>query len=345
MSRKLVTLRKVAEIHPIEGADLIQLARVDGWQCVIKKGEFQAGDLGAYFEIDSYLPIRPEFEFLRKSSYKKLPDGREGFRLRTVKLRGCLSQGLLLPPASLALDPAAFDPEADLAEALGVVLYEPPIPASLSGEVKGLFPSFVPKTDEERIQNLSEYFEQYGELDFEATMKLDGSSMTVYFNNGEFGVCSRNLELRETPRSLHWQLARRGGLQEKLAALGRNLALQGEVMGEGIQGNKERLKGQDFFLFNIYDIDRLAYLLPRERRELAAELGVRHVPLIDPAVRILHPEVCRGIDGVLEYAQGESLNGPVREGVVFKSNAYTGQFREIVHFKAINNGFLLKYDD
>jgi len=103
MERKLATIRKVNEIKPIEGADMIELAIVDGWQCVVKKGEFKPGDPGVYFEIDSYLPIEERYEFLRKSSYKKIPDQlqgqrAEGFRLKTVKLRGQISQGLMLPP-------------------------------------------------------------------------------------------------------------------------------------------------------------------------------------------------------------------------------------------------------
>lgn len=177
MERKLVTLRKVSEIKPIENADFIELVRIDGWQCVVKKGDFKFGDIGLYFEIDSFLPIEPRFEFLRKSCYKKLVDGTEGFRLKTVKLKGCVSQGLLLP---LSIFPdVIFYPELigktdDYSGLLGVIKYEPPLPANLKGMVKGLFPSFIKRTDQERCQNLPDYFELYKDWEFEITEKLDG---------------------------------------------------------------------------------------------------------------------------------------------------------------------------
>jgi RNA ligase (TIGR02306 family) len=96
MERKLASIQKVAEIRPIEGADAIEVARINNWNVVVKKGEYKAGDLCIYCEIDSFLPVREEFEFLRKSSFKKMGD-QEGFRLKTIRLRGQLSQGLLLP--------------------------------------------------------------------------------------------------------------------------------------------------------------------------------------------------------------------------------------------------------
>ena len=143
--RKLVTHRVIKDIIPIEGADLIELAIVDGWQCVVKKGEFKVGDTGVYFEVDSFLPIKPEYEFLRKGGYKVVEGLGEGFRIRTIKLKGKLSQGLLLP---LEGEPQ-FD--VDLSEAYGVRKYEKPIPAQLQGKVKGNFPDFLRKTDQERV--------------------------------------------------------------------------------------------------------------------------------------------------------------------------------------------------
>lgn len=147
MERKLASVVKVLDIKPIPGADAIEVATVKGWNVVVKKNEYKVGDLAIYYEIDSYLPIKPEFEFLRKSSYKKMADGTEGFRLKTVKLRGQISQGLLTP---LTFD--AVEGE-DVTERLGVTKYEPPIPAQLAGLVKGLFPSFIPKTQEERCMS------------------------------------------------------------------------------------------------------------------------------------------------------------------------------------------------
>lgn len=157
MERKLASIRKVENVIPIEGADMIEVSVVGGWKVVTKKGEFKPGDLAIYCEVDSFLPIKEEFEFLRKSSYKKMGE-QEGFRLKTIRLRGQLSQGLLLPASQEVL--SLYKEGDDVTELLGIVKYEPPIPAELAGKVKGMFPSFLRKTDEERIQNLTtEYSE------------------------------------------------------------------------------------------------------------------------------------------------------------------------------------------
>ncbi len=149
IERKLATVVKIADIQPIVGADAIVVAKVKGWNVVVKVNEYKVGDLAVYYEIDSFLPIRPQFEFLRKSSYKRMVST-EGFRLKTIKLRGQLSQGLLTPIPDGILNPKEGD---DLTEALDIVKYEHPIPAQLAGKIKGVFPSFIPKTDEIRIQN------------------------------------------------------------------------------------------------------------------------------------------------------------------------------------------------
>lgn len=234
MKRKLISIRKIKEIFPIKGADNIELAKIDGWQTVVKKGEFHKGDYGVYFEIDSFLPIEDRYEFLRKSSYKKLPNGTEGFRLKTIKLRKVLSQGLILP-LSLFPEIASIDTGIDLSKRLNVTKYEAPIPAHLSGIVKGQFPSFISKSDQERIQNLPEYFEEYKDIEFEETEKLDCSSVTFYTNNEDFGVCSRNLELKESEDNTIWWLAKKLNIENTLFKLSKNIALQGEIVGEGIQ--------------------------------------------------------------------------------------------------------------
>src|ERR1700753_4271510 len=159
MERKLASIQEVLSVEDIPGADNIQVATVKGWKLVVKRDEFKAGDRAIYCEIDSFLPIKDEFEFLRKSSYKKMGD-LEGFRLKTIKLRGQVSQGLLLPVVALKdkVYPdqyRALQIGDDVTEPLGIFKYEPPIPAELSGVMKGSFPNFIPKTDEERVQNLT----------------------------------------------------------------------------------------------------------------------------------------------------------------------------------------------
>lgn len=340
MERKLATVRKIKEIRPIEGADMIELAIVDGWNVVVAKNVgHKVGDKVVYCEIDSFLPIREEFEFLRKSSYKKMAD-QEGFRLKTIKLRGQVSQGLLLPMSVLPITQfaTAHDlPEGmDVTEMLGIVKYEPPIPAELAGKVKGQFPSFLRKTDEERVQNIAvEYSAMCYRSDhqFYVTEKLDGSSATFYYNDGSFGVCSRNLELLETEGNTFWKVSREMDLENKLSKYGMNISLQGELIGEGIQGNPYKIKGHTVKFFNVFDIDQ------QERMGLGAflkvmdDLGLDFVPFLEVPFSLPNT-----VEGLLKYAEGKSsLNSNTeREGVVIRS------MDTKISFKAISNKFLLE---
>jgi RNA ligase (TIGR02306 family) len=347
MERKLVTIRTVSELKPIPGADKIETAVVDGWDCVVNTGKFLPGDRCVYFEIDSFLPIEERYEFLRKYSYRKLPDGREGFRLKTIKLRGHISQGLLMPLSDFPeLDENVLkENDCDLSKILSVTKYEPPIPAVLSGVVKGSFPWFVQKTDEERIQNLPDYFGKYKNVFFEETEKLDGASCTYYRNDGAFGVCSRNLELLETNDNTFWQLAKDINVKESLERLNKNIALQGEVLGAGINKNTLQLSGRHFYVFNVYDIDNRHLMTPDERRETIKTLNnekIEHAPVINERIDIFNKKT--DIKELLEHAKGKSkLNlKRDREGVVFKSHCLLDGNARIVSFKVVSNDYLLE---
>jgi len=338
--RKLATIRKIDALRPIPDADAIECAVVGGWTAVVKKGEFAAGDLAVYCEIDSWIPhaLAP---FLSKGKEPRMFDGIAGERLRTMKLRGQLSQGLLLPLSTLTMVESELFEGLDVSFPLGIVKYEAPIPAQLAGEVKGMFPGWIQKTDQERVQNLKE------ELDYwlreqhvwEVTEKLDGSSMTVYLRDGEFGVCSRNLELKPSETNSLWKVAVRNDLELKLRRANRNLALQGELIGEGIQGNPYKQKGQEFFLFDIYDIDTNKYFTPAERRAFVEDHDIKHVPVLAFGAELADTLGVNSIDGILRFAEGKSVMGMVgceREGLVFKSKAMQ------CSFKAISNAFLLR---
>ena len=334
MERKLASIRVINNIQPIEKADKIELVTVSGWNVVVaKEVGHKVGDHVVYCEIDSFLPIKEEFEFLRKSSYKKMGD-QEGFRLKTIKLRGQVSQGLILPMSVFGDFSWTAYEGLDVTNRLGIVKYEPPIPAELSGKVKGGFPSFLHKTDEERVQNL---VKEYGEYKFTSTHqfymteKLDGSSATFYMNEGEFGVCSRNLELLETEGNTFWKVARELDLENKLKDKG-NICLQGELIGEGIQGNPYKIKGQTVHFFNGFDIDKQTRLGINEFLVLLDEMELVSVPILD--VAMLLPDT---VTGMLELAEGKSrLNDKTeREGVVVRSLDNT------ISFKAISNKFLL----
>jgi RNA ligase (TIGR02306 family) len=335
--RKLASVVKIADIQPIVGADAIMVASVKGWKVVVKKDEYKVGDLAVYYEIDSFLPIRPQFEFLRKSSFKRMGSS-EGFRLKTIRLRGQISQGLLTPIPEGISNPKEGD---DLTEALDIVKYEPPIPAQLAGKIKGTFPSFIPKTDEIRIQNFESEvgFSPVGERAY-VTEKLDGTSFTCYFNNGVFGVCGRNWELSETSDNSLWRMANVLQLKEKMTKHGKNIALQGELVGAGINGNLYGLSDHKLYFFTGYDIDKGRRMFFDELEWVLFGLQLQMVPLLEKYGFVI-PNESNIVDYMLKYAEGKSvLNMEVdREGVVVR-----GLEREF-SFKAISNTYLLGSKD
>lgn len=368
MERKLASIRRIADVRPIPEADNIEMILVDGWELVTQKSNgFKVGDLVFYAEIDAFLPILPIFEFLRPKCYKNTQNLGEGFRVKTIKLKGQVSQGLALPLQEVlkAQEPDfvfSGEPQEgdDLTSFLGVQKYEAPIPAQLAGKAKGTLPGFLRKTDSERAQNILKYiYPKVGEY-FEVTAKLDGSSMTVYCrsNNSmmepEIGVCSRNLNLIEDSQNSFWQVARKRRLIELLERVhkdsGAQLALQGELVGPGVQKNKEKLTELEFYLFNVFDIELQRYLYPSERRAFVEaskdfyDIEIKHCPLIDSHTTLEmildyppHEEVMHRL---VELSKGPMMNGEGhREGLVFKH--CTSDF----NFKVINPNFLLKYDE
>lgn len=337
MTRKMATIRKIDELRLIPDADSIETAVIGGWTVVVKRGEFAVGDLAVYCEIDSWIPTHLA-PFLSKNREPLEFDGIKGERLRSVRLRKQLSQGLLLPMSCLTNFGADLWEGADVSGTLGIVKYDAPVSAQLAGDAVGLFPGWIPKTDQERIQNLTTELAEWRtqDLTWEVTEKLDGSSMTVFVRDEEEGVCSRNLQLRENATNTMWQVSRREQIIEKIRASGRNLAIQGEIIGEGIQGNRYKVRGQQFLVFDIYDIDAGRYLTPAERITFVAKLDIKHVPVLRSAFSI----EAQKVNDLLFTAEGVSalcgVDGPEREGLVFKCNSSQ------VSFKVISNSFLLR---
>jgi RNA ligase (TIGR02306 family) len=378
MERKLASIKKIDKITKHPNADSLEICHVGGWKVVTKIGEYTEGDLAVYFEIDSFLPLEEDFEFLRKSSYKKMGDI-EGFRLKTIKLRQELSQGLLLPLSILEKedemkigiskqpwgdqlqlgpydDAIVIEEGADVTAYMCVLKYEPPIPAELLGKVKGNFPGFIRKTDEERIQNMTAEYESMRDKHYYVTEKLDGSSATYYFRDGVFGVCSRNLELAnpgvfepgsvlcndgvERPRkeNTFWKVARELFIEEKLGTLEENYAIQGELIGEGVQKNPYRIKGHTLRIFNVFNIDKQEYLGLDDMVHFLNKINVDDKPLELVPVINYDYKLPPTIDEIIRYADDKSrLNGETdREGIVIRNKDKS------VSFKAISNTFLLK---
>lgn len=336
--RKLATIATINQILTHPNADNLELAKVRGWQVVVLKGEFKEGDLCVYCEIDSVLPERPEFEFLRERK----------FRIKTIKLRGALSQGICFPlsileghgPVQQNGDDMKVEEDDDVTEVLGVTLCQPPMPACLGGDVVGPFPSFIPKTDCERIQNHSWILDELNGLEWAATEKLDGSSCSTWWKDGELHVCSRNLELKDSDRNAFWQAARTHGLADKLRD-NPGFALQAELLGPGIQGNRYRVLQPTLYIFDVYDWHRRRYLDFMNYRLFCDQHDLEAVPLVAYGSHL------RDLASILREADSESELFPTpREGIVWRpcQERYDSRIGRVA-FKAISNTFLLKQKD
>jgi RNA ligase (TIGR02306 family) len=333
MERKLASIQRVTEVAPIAGADKIELSKILGWSVVVKKGEFKPGDLCVYAEIDSILPPKPEFEFLKDRHY----------RIKTIKLRGQISQGIAFPLSILPSGVKAAE-GLDLTELLGVTKYLPQIPAQLQGETKGPRPSFVPKTDEPRIQSAPGILERHRGRLFYVSEKVDGSSMTAYWHDGVFGVCSRNLEIVESAENDLWKAARKWDLETKLRSLDFDAAIQAEIYGMGIQGNKYRLEQIAIAVFTVSNISERRFLEYDEFTEFCRKLNLPTVPILDEAFILNHT-----VDEMIKAAEGNSKLNPTipREGIVVRAlqECKDQELDGRLSFKVINNQFLLKFDE
>ncbi len=346
IERKLASIRTISTIKPIPKADNLEVAIIDGWQAVVRKGEFKKGAKVIYCEIDSLLPIRDEYEFLRKSCYIKQTEEVEGFRIKTVVLRGQVSQGLVLP---LRAELQELAIGTDLTEELGITLYDPMLGKDLPPEIKAGYPGLVPKTKQERIQNIDIRLINTETRTWRVTEKLDGMSFSCYVYQDNFGICIRNYELADVPDSIYGQITRKYDLERKLKAFGSNIVLQGELVGPGTkQKNKYQLSEAEYFIFDIFSIDEMGYYSNRELTELTRSLGLKMVPVITNSINLQESTI---EDILVVGAEGKSKLNPAieREGVVITLN--TQGMRpmrtqgDIYSFKAISNKFLLKNDE
>ncbi|ATI16059.1 putative RNA ligase [Pseudomonas phage vB_PaeS_B8] len=370
--RVLARVVRIDDVKTHPNADSLDLALVGGWQCVIKRGEYQAGDLAIYIEVDSMVPVdNPIFEFLRGRNMVE-QGGKEYSRIKTMKLRKELSQGLIVPVHAAGSPEPKVDE--DVTDRMGILKYvKPSEQAAINGGNKGSrtgtsklgFPNFIPKTDQARVQNIQMAYDQAhqkGEK-FEVTFKLDGSSLTIWHKDGEVGVASRNVGFRLEDEKIGfftaiknffkgrgWKrvikkdsnhftaMAEELNLGERLRYFGLNIALQGELVAPNIQGNFEGVDKPEYYVYDIYNISDSRYCLPAERLAILNTLNqlggetVKHVPVYMWDVGV--PE---DMQLVIKMASGESaLNGKYREGLVFKSMS-----RDF-SFKVISNEYLLK---
>ena len=341
MKRKLASIQTVVGIEPILNADAIELARIQGWQCVVKKGEFRPGDTGVFFEIDSVPPDDERFAFLWRSKDGSVKAQPGSFRLRTLRLRGTLSQGLLMPVSQFPELRGIIEPGADVTELLHVTRWEPQIP--LNDEVDGPFLPGVPKTDEMRIQSVPEVLTELVGKPYVITVKCDGTSATYGVNRhtGAFTVCGRNWSIKRG-NNAYWHAAEKYHLESMLQHLPSWIS-QAELVGPGIQKNRLGLKAIELRVFNVYDQSAGRYL---DHDEAAAMLSMNHLPMVDVLERgeAFHHDQASLLALAEGFYPGTSNE---REGIVIRPLTETTSqvLGGRLSFKAISNRFLLKGGD
>lgn len=354
---KTASIKRVDAIIAMENSDNLELVIIGGWQSIALKNQFQEGELVVYVENDLLLPIREEYEFLRKSSYRKMWDGTEGFRLKTIRLRGELSQGLVLKlDVAVAATPQQhgemefWEEGDDVTELLGIVPWETPPPGVYQGQGKGAlpqnalgpFPDWLPKTDEERIQNCWNILPK--NIEYVETEKLHGTSATYFLKDGVFGICSRNLNLKPEEGGLYTEMSNELGIEEKLRDYVDNskygFAIQGEIIGEGINKNYNHIERRQFFVFNVFDEQENGYLSHEDAKAVTeGDLYLTYVPVINEHYKL--PATCAQ---ALLDVEGPSTVGkqPIREGSVIRHSLPYGRR---ISAKLVSNLYLLKEKD
>ena len=353
MSRKLASIQKIWKIEPIEGADRIELAHVLGWQCVVKKDQFKEGDDAVYFEIDSFLPVRPEFEFMRTSSYKKSDFLGEGFRIKSMKLRGQISQGLLMPISEF---PELYDKEMydgyevgqDVTDLLGVRKWEIEEKATTGGTVIGTLPYDVPHTDETRVQAQPELIQEFTGLEYYISTKMDGSSHSVSIDENGFHVCGHNYEYKDDDSSSFYKLVKERGYQEKMEQFVndydlKSLTIQGELCAPGIQKNRLRLQKPEWYVFTVR-MNGVRVSLDTMMK-ICEDFGMTTVPIEEVGNDL--PSKYPTVEALLERADGEYPNGGKKEGIVIRPTTpkYSQLISAMLSMKVVNNKYLLKNEE
>ena len=345
--RKLASIQRIWQIEPIEGADRIELAHVLGWQCVVNKGQFSPMDIGVYFEIDSFLPIRPEFEFMRASSYKKTDIMGEGFRLRTLRFRGQISQGLLLPISQFPEIPQDAEVGMDVTDLLGVRKWEIEERVTTGGTVVGTLPYDIPHTDETRVQEEPELIGAFAGLKYYISTKMDGSSHSIGIDENGFHVTGHNYEYKDDGSSAFYGLVNTRGYKARMeqfmsAENLRTLTIQGEFCAPGIQRNRLRLTKPEWYVFTIRENGKRVGL--NRMLEICEMLGMEHVPIEETGADL--PAKYPTVEALLARADGEYPNGGKKEGIVIRPTepVFSPLISASLSMKVVSNKYLLKND-
>lgn len=346
--RKLASIQRIWKIEPIEGADRIELAHVLGWQCVVNKGQFQEMERAIYFEVDSFLPVSPEFEFLWASSYRRTDTMGEGFRLRTMKFRGQVSQGLLLPVNEFPIIPTDTEIGTDVTESLGVRKWEIEERITTGGTMIGTLPHDIPHTDETRVQAEPELIKEFAGLEYYISTKMDGSSHSVGIDENGFHVTGHNYEYKDDGNSPFYEYVKGIGLQEKMEAYVSErgistLTIQGELCAPGIQKNRLKLTKPAWYVFTIRENRKRVGL--NRMLEVCKKLGLESVPIEEIDINL--PAKYGTVDALLERADGNYPKGGKKEGIVIRPTEpiYCERISAALSMKVVSNKYLLKNGD
>ena len=346
--RKLASIQRIWKIEPIEGADRIELAHVLGWQCVVNKGQFQPMDIGVYFEIDSFFPIRPEFEFMRATSYKKSDVMGEGFKLRTMRFRGEISQGLLLPLSQFPQIPAETEIGTDVTELIGVKKWEIEERVTTGGTAIGTLPYDIPHTDETRVQEEPALIQAFAGLEYYISTKMDGSSHSIGIDENGFHVTGHNYEYKDDGTSSFYELVKARGYREKMEAFAKkeNLAtftVQGELCAPGIQQNRLRLIKPEWYVFTIRENGKRVGL--RRMLEICDLLGLEHIPIEEVGMDL--PSKYPTVEALLARADGDYPKGGKKEGIVVRPTepVFCPLISASLSMKIVSNKYLLKNEE
>jgi len=343
--RKLASIQRIWKIEPIEGADKIELAFVLGWQCVVNKGQFKPMDLAIYFEIDSFLPIRDEFEFLRTSSYRKNDILGEGFRLKTMRFRGQISQGLLLPLGQFNELDTYSEIGTDVSGALGVKKWEVEEKITTGGTIIGELPIDVPHTDETRVQAEPELINDFKGLDYYISTKMDGSSHSISIDDDGFHVTGHNYEYKNDGKSSFYEFVNSLGIEAKLMdyykANNLNIiTIQGELCAPGIQKNRLKLTKPEWYVFTIRVNGNRVGL--KQMQEICKTLYLSTVPIEEVGNDL--PSKYPTVEALLERADGEYPKGGKKEGIVIRpvEPVYCERISASLSMKVVSNKYLIK---
>lgn len=337
---KIATIEKIKDIKPHPNAELLELATVNGWQVVVKKETYRAGDWCIYVTIDSITADLPQYEFLRNKEFK----------IRTIKLRGEISQGILFPISllsefgySIDLIVDEFSEGKEISNLIGVSHYEKPVPAQLAGDVVGYRPEWIKKTDEENIKSCPEVLGELKGKPYVITAKMDGSSCTFFVKDGTFGVCSRSMNLKPSENNSFWRIAKEYDIENKIKSYfpNKNIAVQGELYGPGINKNRVGATKLKFAAFNLFDIDAQKYLSYPELNLFCVMKQIPEVPLVETGIEFNYTlEKLQEIANFLKY---ETEN--IAEGIVIRpiTEVESRVLKGRLSGKIISEAYELKY--